>query len=172
MDRWAVGGATVALSVTDRRANLEWTGPMTRRLLHTLVPELVRALDRTDTDVLLADLKRATLAVTPEEVVEFFRSPATSALLRPGALLVDEDTLPMARETCGRLAVLGVIRAAFTDYGAASRWALEMGRVVQAEQAWQERALARSVLGSLQTLRALSARKSPGSQQKLSSSPG
>lgn len=170
MNRWAVGGASVALSVADRRALIEWNGPMTARMLQTLVPELVAALDRAPVDAMLANLTRATLAVTPLELLAFFKNPAPASLARPGALLVDEATLPMARETCGRLAELGVIRAAFTDPSAASRWAREMGQLVQAERAWEERQLTRYVLGSLQSLRGLSSQKSPGSPQTLSSS--
>lgn len=169
MERWAVGGASVTLTVADRRALIEWTGPITDRLLKTLVPGLVAALDRSPVDALLAKLTHATLAVTPLELVEFFK-PAPAALARPGALVVDEATIPMARETCGRLAELGVIRAAFTDPSAALQWAREMVQLAQAERAWEDRQLRRYVLGNLQSLPASSARKPQGSQRRLSAS--
>jgi hypothetical protein len=138
-------------------------------MLRTLVPELVAALDRSPVDAMLAKLTRATLAVSPLELVSFFKDPTPNALARPGALIVDEATLPMARETCGRLAELGVVRAAFTDASAASQWAREMGELVRAERAWEERRLARYAL-SLQFPPAQSARKPQGSTRKRSAS--
>lgn len=144
---WVVGAATATVEVADGVGRIEWSGPLTARLMTTVGAAVERALDDQGAEVLLIRLDRAAIAVGLQQMVNFLRDPARKALRRVGAIVTDEASLPLFRDLCWHASQLGVIRKAFTSYEDALAWARDMAELERAQAVFEARRARRQALG-------------------------